>query len=245
MALLDNRYVQLALVAFAVYVFVHMQKKSTEHLDAVVNVTGKSSAVQVTSATGLQVPVQTENKVIITPTPVPIESEAHGSVPLAEVHPLLAGTSSSQLSSAGIQKPTMTAPAATSAPSPLTAMSEQLYAVAPAGASGAPVVSEEGPFTAEAVDYDEIFNRNQDLEPSDLIPKTDGESALYGDLKPDPNMQGNLLVNAYQLGIETNSGKRNFINDPRPILNIPPALVSPWNNPTTFVDTSRKSFADL
>ena len=90
-----------------------------------------------------------------------------------------------------------------------------------------------------------MFNRNDDLDPADLIPKAE-PSDLYGDLKADPQYAGSFLTSPFQLGIETASSKRNTVQDLRGALPIAAAVVSPWNNPTGISpDTTRRTLADV
>lgn len=226
MALLDKTYIKVGLALFALYVIMEMQKGSTEHMDTVVNVTSEGTEVKVGEETVATAPAGAQTTVYVDPSGA------------------LAGAEEMQYASA--VGPSQIAPqpgAAAAPPAPLTAVSEELYATAPV-AGGETVADEAQAFTAQAVDFDELFDRADNLEPADLIPKSD-PGGLYSDIKPDPSLDNSLLINAHQIGIETNSGNKRWIADPRPLHYIPQTQVSPWNNPTVVVPSTRKSFADL
>lgn len=223
MALLDKTYVKVGLALFALYVIMEMQKSSTEHMDTVVNVSGQGTEVVVGGETVATAPAGAQTTVYVDPTGQEQSTQYASAVGPSQIAPQPG--------------------AAVAPPAPLTAVSEELYATAPA-VGGETLADEAQAFTAQAVDFDELFDRADNLEPADLIPKSD-PGGLYSDIKPDPSLDNSLLINAHQIGIETNSGNKRWIADPRPLHYIPQTQVSPWNNPTVVIPTTRKSFADL
>lgn len=103
----------------------------------------------------------------------------------------------------------------------------------------------ESPFTAEGADLDELFPQDDNVDPASLIPD-DLPGDLYADYKADPSLAGNMLINAYQMGVETSSAKRNFVSDVRKIYAIPQKVVSPWlNSDRTPPDSARRSLSDI
>lgn len=94
----------------------------------------------------------------------------------------------------------------------------------------------------QPVDYNAIFNPKE-IQPTDLIPKVDPE--LYpGGAFPGGDLNQNFITNEIQAGLPT-SNRRKYINDLREIHTVPITSVSPWGNPTSFPDVSRKSLCDL
>jgi hypothetical protein len=240
MALLDNTYVKVAIVLLAVYVLMQMQKDGTEHLDTTINVSGEGTQVMVGSETVADVPASVPTTVYVNPAGVGGESTSSSVFTSG-----LATVDTEQLSS-GPAGPSQLLPSGPSnvPPAPLTAVSEELYAAAPA-VSGETMAQDAAAFTAQAVDFDEVFQgRNDGLDASDLVPKSD-LGGLYSDIVPDPAFDDKLLINSYQIGIETNSGNKRWISDPREILYIPKQSISPWNNSSIEIPQRRKSFADL
>lgn len=236
MVLLDKPYLQIAIIAFVAYIVYQMSKTATEHLDTVVNVDASGTQVKVGGETIAQVPLTaTAEQVTTTQSSVPTTFKSTS----ATTSSTNAGAISTGLSALA-QTPASTS---TSTPAPLTAVSEELLASAP---SPLGITEEESVFNPQAVDYDEIFNRNQDLEPSELIPKTEAGD-LYANLKPDPAFAGNFLTNAWQLGIETTTNRRNYISDLRKLPAVPlGAVVSPWNNPGGMgPDLNRRGLCDV
>jgi hypothetical protein len=116
-------------------------------------------------------------------------------------------------------------------------------AAVPAGMGNG--VSTESPFTAEATNYEEVFGQRDTMDASELIPKD--IPSIYGEYsKPDPSLEGQLLMNAYQYGIDTSSAKRRWVSDARRIIPVPTAVVSPWLNPSgPGPDISRRSLGDV
>lgn len=120
----------------------------------------------------------------------------------------------------------------------------------PAPAMAVPVAAPEpaamdSPFTAEGADLDELFPTVDNVDPADLIPK-DLPGDLYADYAADPSLAGNMLINAYQNGIETSSAKRNWISDVRKVYPIPQKVVSPWlNSDRAPPDTARRSLSEI
>lgn len=103
----------------------------------------------------------------------------------------------------------------------------------------------DSPFTAEGADLDELFPTIDNVDPADLIPK-DLPGDLYSDYAADPSLAGNMLINAYQNGIETSSAKRNWISDVRKVYPIPQKVVSPWlNSDRAPPDTARRSLSEI
>lgn len=106
-------------------------------------------------------------------------------------------------------------------------------------------IAVESPFTADGADLDELFPQEDNLDPASLIPN-DLPGDLYAEYKADPSLAGNMLINAYQMGIETSSAKRNWISDVRKVYPIPQKVVSPWlNSDRTPPDTARRSLSDI
>lgn len=237
MALLDNRYVQVLLVLFAVYVIMNMSKGTAEHLDTVVNVSGAGTEVSVGGETIATVPLSDAPTKVTTQISTVAPAEEH-----VFSAPVLATAQLAPPQVLGVGPAT---PPVGSVPvAPLTAVEETLVAAAPS-ASGVTTFAEDSLFNPQPVDYDEVFNRNDDLEPADLIPKAE-PSDLYGDLKLDPSFAGSFLTSPFQLGIETASSKRNAVHDLRGSIAVQQSVVSPWNNPTRISpDTTRKSLADI
>lgn len=226
MALLDNRFAVILLCVFVFYMLTQMNNTTAEHMDTVVNVDSSGTQVKVGGETIAQIPsyqsMSQQNY------PSAAEENAFSNPPFA---------------SALLTPPSVTGALQSNnvPPAPLTAVEEQLLASAPTGSG----MLESGIFDPQPVDYDEIFDRRDDLDPSELIPKAD-VSDLYGDIKEDPRFAGNFLTNAFQLGIETSGAKRSFVHDLRGAIPIQQSIVSPWLNSTRLgPDLTRKSLGDI
>ncbi len=238
-SLLENRAVQIMLVIFALYVFMQLSKqKGPEHMDV-----GTPLFENPTETVYLTPQQQQQQQLVI--QPIHQGSNAVGDSPTT-LTPAISGRSLpadvsqivSQTASPESRPPSQ--PQGPSVPAPLTSVEEQLLAKAPAVTA-----PEVNMFDVAPVDYDEIFERRDELEPADLIPKVD-TSELYGDIKSDPTYDQNFLTNSWSMGMETDLGKRDFINDLRGAVPIPLSIVSPWNNPTKLSpDFQRKSLGDI
>lgn len=125
------------------------------------------------------------------------------------------------------------------APAQTVSSTTSTTAVATGTANGSLLGSAQEGLSVQPVDYDTLFNP-KDIQPVDLIPKLD--PALYPGVTAD--MDQNFLPNEIQAGLPT-SNRRKYIDDIRPIMPNPITLTSPWGNPTTFPDITRRSICDL
>lgn len=91
----------------------------------------------------------------------------------------------------------------------------------------------------QPVDYDNIF-KPKDIQPADLIPKVDPE--LYPGITADLNQS--FMTNELQASLPM-SNRRKYIEDIRQIFPNPITVTTPWCNPTTFPDITRRSLCDL
>jgi len=192
MGMLENVYVQIALVVFAFYVVTQLIQKPniSEHIDdAGLASAGLTSAG--TTSGGL------------------ISSEAGG-----------AATSQAANQGGDVQA--------------LSALAEPILAQAPAAEE-----ADDSALGVAAVDYDKLFDNQNSLDPSELIPKT-LPSDIFGDIKPSPALDQNFLQNAYQLGIQTQGPKRNYVHDIRGAYPNPISVVSPFLQGTIMPDFHRK-----
>jgi hypothetical protein len=114
----------------------------------------------------------------------------------------------------------------------LSALAEPILAQAPAGA-------DTRPLTIAPADYDNLFSNQDELDPSELIPKY-VPSDIYGDIKPDPSLNQSFLQNPYQLGIQTQAPKRNYVHDLRGAPPNPITLVTPFLQGTIMPDIQRR-----
>jgi hypothetical protein len=234
MALLDNRIVQVALALFVAYLVLNMVNSPTrEGLETEVAVDASGTKVSVNGQTVATVDASgASSGATQTPT---------ASSPTGQATSSTGATLGSTSAVVNGGTPAFSSPPQGSVPpSPLTSAGEPLLSVAPAD-TGAPTADDA--FAPQAVDYDEVFNRNDQLDFQDLIP---GQPLpeLYADLKAGDTT--NYLTNAYQLGIVTDAGRSRIINDPRKVYAIEAANVSPWGNPTRVdIDTTRRSWADI
>jgi hypothetical protein len=193
MGMLENVYVQIALVVLAFYIVTQVIQKPrvAEHIDDAGLATAgllsdsNSSGITATAGTG--------------------------------------GTSGTS-SSGRVQ--------------PLSALAEPILAQAPAGSGG---VEEEdsSALGVAAMDYDKLFEGTGTLDPSELIPKT-LPSDIFGEIKPSPALDQNFLQNSFQLGIQTQSPKRNYVHDIRGAYPNPISVVSPFLQGTIMPDFHRK-----
>jgi hypothetical protein len=115
---------------------------------------------------------------------------------------------------------------------PLSALAEPILAQAPAG-------SDVKPLTIAPADLDDLFTNQDELDPSELIPKY-VPSDIYGDIKPDPSLNQNFLQNPYQLGIQTQAPKRNYVHDLRGAPPNPISVVTPFLQGTIMPDIQRR-----
>lgn len=192
--MLENVYVQIALVVLAFYVITQViQKPVSEHIDdaglASAGLTSNSGA----ASAGLL-------------------NDASQSGGIA--------TSQASTGTQGVQ--------------PLSALAEPILAQAPAADE-----SDDSALGVAAVDYDKLFDNQNSLDPSELIPKT-LPSDIFGDIKPSPALDQNFLQNAYQLGIQTQGPKRNYVHDIRGAYPNPISVVSPFLQGTIMPDFHRK-----
>jgi hypothetical protein len=95
----------------------------------------------------------------------------------------------------------------------------------------------------KGTDYEQLFHRQNEICPKDLIPKPD--PTLYGDLTPDPGLDQSFLNSAWQAGLSTASTKRRYVQDIRGQTPNPISIVSPWSNPTSWPEPALKSLCDL
>ena len=135
-------------------------------------------------------------------------------------------------------------------PSPSTAQSSTSSSDVPQGLSalGEPILAqapqqsseESNAMTVSPIDYDQFFSSRGDLDPAELIPKSI-PSDIYGDVKPNPALDQNFIQNSFQLGIQTQAPKRNYIHDLRGAPPNPITIISPFLNATIMPDFQRKT----
>jgi len=244
MSLFENKYVQIFLAILAFYIFTQIvaKKSTTENMDTVVSVPGTtgevtigahpSSTVSVTNLPGEEKLVTVTPPQATIPAPTPPLPQANGSAAIAETVP----------------SPVGPAPLTSlHAPAPGSSLSESTLAVGEqlSGAPSAEFSTEE--YNKLPADYSSLFTQRNQLDPADLIPKVEVED-LYGNLKPDPKLDQNFLQNAFSAGISVEETTKNAILD---IRGLPPSgpnprmIVSPWQQPSTFPSSLRKSLADV
>lgn len=189
MGLLENVYVQIALVVFAFYVITQLIQKPavSEHIDDA----GLETAGLLSNSQG------------------------------ADATQTASGSLSTTTSVGGVQ--------------PLSALAEPILAQAPAGEPE----TDDTALGVAAVDYDKLFENQNSLDPSELIPKT-LPSDIFGDIKPNPALDQNFIQNSYQMGIQTQAPKRNYVHDIRGAYPNPISVVSPFLQGTIMPDFHRK-----
>lgn len=165
--------------------------------------------------------------------------------------PLVAGSSQASNPSGGVwvhpDDPVVAGSSQSSNPSTVGVWNGQVAQVVPSAglainsgtANGSLLGSAKEGLSVQPVDYDSIF-KPASIQPSDLIPKFENE--LYPGMSA--NLDQNFMTNELQAGLPT-SNRRKFIDDIRPIYPNPITVTTPFGNPTTFPDVSRRSLCDL
>ena len=253
----SNTVAQILLVIAAVYLVYQITQNAvtTESMATTTEGTGTSTVVNVTPSgvnaqSGTNASVQVMNS---TPnqTTLSVNQPANGETIVnvqPQAQPMPSDASNAQYASAVYAPPnpeaTSASPIATSTPatmsgvSPLTAISEELYAAAPNAESS------NTPFNPSATDFDAMFGDRDQINPADLIPKAPLPE-LYAGIKTDPSLDTNFTYGQYSVGITTKVGASDFSNDLRGSIAIPLKIVSPWTQSTKQPDIYRKSLADI
>ena len=259
MALLDSKFVQILLILLAVYMVsqIFMKDGFQEHLDTVVTVTdpqGNPPVVDVTQppaalSASISVDRPTTNEAVIQVHDTG-SGFTSGSPAAAEAGTLSGGELAGALLSpenASAEGVVTSAPSAAlpppKAPAPLTAVSEEILAKAPAASTTEPVGAQL--YAPEPdVDYNAVFDR-KGLEPADLLPPKGPETELYAGIAPDPRLANNFLSNTWSQGIIVEKNSNRQINDLRGVYPIPQTVTSPFMQSTRLPDIQRKSIAEL
>ena len=151
------------------------------------------------------------------------------SLAAAGVVPTLPVPSTTGEAAAPNASPAGTTPAAT--PQPLSALAEPVLARA--------LVEDDSALGVAPMDYDKLFDNQDSLDPSELIPKT-VPSDIFGDIKPNPALDQNFMQNPFHLGIQTQAPKRNYVHDIRGAYPNPITTPTPFLQGTIMPDFHRK-----
>jgi hypothetical protein len=212
MGLMENVYVQIIIVILVFYIVTQViQKPSVSE--------------------HLDEPVDVGNGkyaggdgVMYEPVPVVLPT-ADGQITASANPSVQSATGGSQVTTGGAQ----------SAPQGLSALGEPILAQAPQQSA-----EDAAALTVSPVDYDQFFSSRGALDPADLIPKS-VPSDIYGDMKPNPALDQNFIQNSFQLGIQTQAPKRNYVHDLRGAPPNPITVISPFLNATIMPDFQRKT----
>lgn len=154
--------------------------------------------------------------------------------PIYEPVPVVLPTTNDRLASTNPAAQISTSGGAT-VPQGLSALGEPILAQAPQQSA-----EESTGLTVSPIDYDQFFSSRGALDPADLIPKS-VPSDIYGDVKPNPALDQNFIQNSFQLGIQTQAPKRNYVHDLRGAPPNPITVISPFLNATIMPDFQRKT----